>query len=157
VTFGIQGVKRFSYSLGRDFISSAVLRDNLLIMAGGTANPVGTGMLAAVWLHQPKQLLSTATEPGQKTPDESEASNGLKLYPNPAAGFVYLEWGNGGKNVQQVDLIDMNGQVLKSWSRPANGAKNIRLELGNLRPGSYVLTVRNSSGEMERRKLVIGD
>jgi len=71
----------------------------------------------------------------------------LKLYPNPAASQLYIE-NNAGAS---VTIYDISGKVVQSVT---NAAKNARIDVSGLKPGSYVVKVKES-GAVKVAKLNI--
>lgn len=44
---------------------------------------------------------------------ENNAVNGIKIYPNPTQGLIYMEWTN--LNSTSLQLININGQIIQSF------------------------------------------
>lgn len=68
------------------------------------------------------------------------AENGLNVsvYPNPATDFVTIE----ADDLQQVILMDMTGKTLSSIA--AEG-RSVRLDVGNLKAGVYLISAKTRS------------
>lgn len=77
------------------------------------------------------------------TTEESEELN-FKIYPNPARGVLYIDipakYGNC-----QIDILTMNGQVLKSITQRAGFGKN-EIYLNSLSAGAYIVRISSSKG-----------
>lgn len=73
---------------------------------------------------------------------EEELLAGLKAYPNPTEGLLYLEGEAGGEAVH-IALYNSQGQAIQRW--PAGGVFWKALDLGHCPAGVYVLEAR--SGE----------
>lgn len=105
----------------------------------------GRGLFAAVYelnIYVGQEELATGTEK-------------INIYPNPASGWVNIEMKTGGRDDVRVSISDLNGRIL---SRRTFGAENgtfvRRMEIENLKPGLYLLTVLNGK-EAITQKLVI--
>ena len=68
----------------------------------------------------------------------------LKLYPNPAAGTVYV---NG--DYAQVRIYDLSGRLVRSY------AAQSRIPLSGLRSGIYVFYFTDARGRKAVRKVVV--
>ena len=66
-----------------------------------------------------------------------EAEGYLKVYPNPAAEFVAIE--SGDAVIEQVRLLNVAGQVLKTVSQ---SAKSIKLSMSGLSTGTYFAEIQ---------------
>jgi hypothetical protein len=76
----------------------------------------------------------------------------VKVYPNPATGYVMVDF--QGKEVSDVQLVDMNGRILRVTD--TKSASELRMDVGGVSPGVYLLKL-NSGSHTEYVKLVIGD
>ena len=65
-----------------------------------------------------------------------EIDQDIKIYPNPASDFIRIE---SPKEVGQVEIINMNGQVLKSFKDTK------RIPIQDLINGAYILTIDGAS------------
>ena len=79
----------------------------------------------------------------------------IRIYPNPANSTVNIEMKEGNRDDIRVFISDLSGKIL---SRRAFGAENgtlvHRIDIGNLKPGLYLLTVR-SGKETTTNKLIV--
>lgn len=66
---------------------------------------------------------------------ENESNNNLKLYPNPAFDFLNIE---SKKLMEVVDIYDVSGRVVKSYSLNKNKTK---LNIEDLDKGNYYVSV----------------
>lgn len=62
----------------------------------------------------------------------------LKLYPNPAREFVYVQI-PPGKSLSQVSLLDQQGKVLKVLSGKSLVDRPVSISLRGLSPGAYYI------------------
>jgi uncharacterized delta-60 repeat protein len=158
IAFGPQGIRRVSYSMGNDYFAASLLQDNLLIMAGSTAIPAPAGILAAVSLYSPNNKLAEApSDPGIGLRKEAPEPGGLKLFPNPATTFVELTWKPGSTDEPaEIQLYDLQGRLLQNSNNlPQNGS--LRLQTGQLIPGTYILTVKSKNGSFNQYKIIVGN
>ena len=82
-------------------------------------------------------LKVTTAAPGQ--------SFALKLSPNPASNTLYLEGAQGGQGTLEIDLSDVQGKVLKTWTVQKQGATwNQSIDVSNLPRGNYFIRVRGT-------------
>lgn len=79
---------------------------------------------------------------------------GLKMYPNPTAGKLRVEWDlSSGKSATMLTITDLTGRAVQTQQlRTATGSTT--LQLNNLAPGLYQLSV-NSGTERVTKKLLI--
>jgi hypothetical protein len=77
-------------------------------------------------------------------------ADGLKLFPNPAAGRLYLEWNAPGRFVQGR-LINTNAQAVRAFRLQGQRAT---VNLNGLPPGMYLVQLLTAEGRQVVRKLV---
>lgn len=87
---------------------------------------------------------------GLTNTSELDLSTGLKLFPNPAAGQVYLEWNAPGQFVQGR-LVNTNAQAVRTFSLQGQRAT---VNLNGLSPGMYLVQLLTAEGRQVVRKLV---
>lgn len=80
-----------------------------------------------------------------------ENNNGLRVYPNPASGFVTLE-NTSGEPVQTAELANATGQTV--FRAEADAISNGRLDLPQLPAGVYILRATSGS-EVFTTKLML--
>ncbi|WP_034062651.1 T9SS type A sorting domain-containing protein [Lacinutrix jangbogonensis] len=77
--------------------------------------------------------------------------NALKLYPNPSHGLVTIR--NSGIALEQVNLTDINGRVVASFS--LNGITDSKqLNLSDLTSGLYLLTITSKEASTVKRLII---
>lgn len=65
----------------------------------------------------------------------------VTLSPNPANVFVNV-WIDGYSNTtSHIQLLDMNGKLLKQQFKPVNSTQPVRMNLGGLNKGIYILKI----------------
>lgn len=80
----------------------------------------------------------------------------VSIYPNPAHDKVMLKFFNDEADVTTIKLTDITGKVIKSM--PANtvsGENNVILNLDNVQPGMYYITLASPNKQFIGLKLVI--
>ncbi|MGA2822209.1 MAG: T9SS type A sorting domain-containing protein [Bacteroidales bacterium] len=65
----------------------------------------------------------------------------IDINPNPATYFTEI---NSNVVIQKIDLINLNGSIIKSI--PGNRSKKIRINVGDLSPGIYLVSVVSGGG-----------
>ena len=79
---------------------------------------------------------------------------GFKVYPNPAQDYLKLEFTNLGIGTYQVGLLSLDLKMIHS--QPVHsGSGELRIPVGHLSPGVYLVSVRSAKGEMLTKKVVI--
>ena len=78
---------------------------------------------------------------------ESNASLGVKVYPNPVRDVVNTT----GENLSSIEIQNMTGQCISKHQ--ANGAEN-RIDVSALRAGLYLLNIMDENGKCCVRKFV---
>jgi subtilisin family serine protease len=61
----------------------------------------------------------------------------LRLYPNPTATLVNIEW-EGLPAVSRIEIISLNGQILK-FLNPETSASNSEIDVSSFAPGFYFI------------------
>ena len=85
---------------------------------------------------------------------EEEIKNYFKLYPNPANGYVNIEFSETMKNAKLL-ISDLMGRVVHTQS--LNGKDAIQMDVSALSAGVYMVTVSNENGSVSTQQLVVGD
>jgi PKD repeat protein len=95
---------------------------------------------------------STITSDGNAS-NESIAIRGL--YPNPVVDQFVLELSSELDEDLELTIWSISGQeVMKQQHHVKKGINRIKHGTNNLRPGVYVLTIRNSKGTLVSKRLV---
>mgnify|MGYP001582905631 CR=1 FL=1 len=84
---------------------------------------------------------------GVHTDDETLRS-GYQVYPNPSNG-VFLFTSNDNKNLTTIQVFDLQGQLIKSKSIPANSTYAI--DLSNRSSGMYMLRIEQNGRAITER------
>jgi subtilisin-like proprotein convertase family protein len=75
------------------------------------------------------------------------------LFPNPASETVQLAFGEALEANTRVQLIDMAGREMGTWSMDS-GASSLSIQVKNMPKGIYLVSVRNQAGS-GIKKLVV--
>jgi Secretion system C-terminal sorting domain len=81
--------------------------------------------------------------------NENQLKNNLSVTPNPASDYADVV---SEQIIQEVDFVDLNGSIVKSI--PGNRSKKIRINVGDLSPGIYLVSVVTGGG-VAVKKLVV--
>lgn len=102
----------------------------------------------------PAFVFPTAGEPIAAQPT---ATAFTAVFPNPARGPVQAQYALGAAQAVTLELIDLLGRRVRSEDvgRQAAGAHEVRLDMGGLRPGLYVLRLRGDAGAEATRRVVV--
>jgi hypothetical protein len=76
---------------------------------------------------------------------ENSALQGVVLYPNPASGVLYIE----GMDVSAVNIHSITGLLMKTK------LNSKEIDLSDIEPGSYVVTVADNEENSVRKLIVI--
>ena len=81
--------------------------------------------------------------------DATVDENAFMFYPNPAKGFVILEFETLHES-ERVQIFDMRGRMVKIAEAGA-GKKQMRIDISNLSKGTYIIRFGNAA-----KKLIVG-
>ncbi len=86
--------------------------------------------------------------------NNTEFSNELQLFPNPAKDVTYLRFGEVPFGNAAVMIVNQAGQTVRSFTRPAQSGQQIEINIAGLPAGMYftVVTVDDRRGV---KKLVV--
>lgn len=71
------------------------------------------------------------------------------IYPNPVSGEFFTIETN--KNVQTIELVDMNGRKVNV----KYNALNNTVSLANVKPGNYIISATTQKGELIKKSIII--
>ncbi|MCB9183132.1 MAG: VCBS repeat-containing protein [Flavobacteriales bacterium] len=74
---------------------------------------------------------------------EESHADGLRVYPNPASGFLTIDAGSL-TGITAIDLLDVTGRIARSLGASASGVSMVDLQ--GLSAGQYTVRVRHASG-----------
>lgn len=78
----------------------------------------------------------------------------IAVYPNPATGFIEIAPDLAGTTLVSVQLLDVNGKVVKTQSETTGPGQIIKMNLENISKGLYILKL-SYNGTIGTEKLVI--
>ena len=86
---------------------------------------------------------------------ENDQESGLKIYPNPANGNVFIE-NSQNNRYRDIQIVDLKGQLMQEvdlTTLPAN--QRVNVDVSDLPAGIYFVNAINVSGERENHKLIV--
>jgi len=89
--------------------------------------------------------------------DQPEDQPGIRVYPNPSNGILYLEGSLDQQKTGMIQLYDLRGQMLMKKAISSPGSFRESLQVQHLSPGSYLVVVRGDDGTILQREQVIID
>jgi len=99
-------------------------------------------------------VFPTSSEPDVAQP---VATGFTAAFPNPARGVMQAEYSLAEPQTVTLELIDLLGRRVRETElgpQPA-GEHDVRIDLGGLRPGLYVLRLRGDAGAEATRRVVV--
>ena len=79
----------------------------------------------------------------------------IKVYPNPTTGDVFVNWGSPTKQEVNLQIVDVNGKIIKQITRQSTGVIQTELiQLGNHPAGIYILRVMTVKNGVITRPIV---
>ena len=69
------------------------------------------------------------------------SNDNVSIFPNPASDYLHIE--QGEENISHVEIINLQGQVIKSQRILGNQST---LNLANLSAGVYIIKIYTNSG-----------
>lgn len=86
--------------------------------------------------------------------EEGASVSILRLWPNPANGWVRIVLPMGSMGSVRIDVVDAQGRVVLSESRITHGGADLLIETIGLSPGSYVLRAAHADEVLWARFIV---
>ena len=74
---------------------------------------------------------------------EENEDNSLTIFPNPAKDVLNI---NSDKAINQIDVYDMNGKLVKSYTNVSN-----TINIKDLSTGAYMLNITTEDGQVSRK------
>ncbi len=94
----------------------------------------------------------------QEKPIEGKQNLQLKLFPNPAKNYAFVEFELQNSEAALLEVFDLQGNAVTRllYNEVSAGILNrLRLDLGELVRGIYLVKLSTKSGEQEVKKLVV--
>lgn len=82
--------------------------------------------------------------------NETEISNGIKLYPNPAKDITNIDLRDFTRNVSQIKILNLQGQLVKMIDDPKN-QEIIQIDLKDISDGIYFVQFLASDGIITKK------
>ena len=83
---------------------------------------------------------------GTQATVETSAKDHVKLYPNPFVDVLKI---SDIKNLQNVEVTDISGRLVKTIKNPSH-----ELQLGDLKSGLYIVTLHYKEGQSKSYKVM---
>jgi hypothetical protein len=74
----------------------------------------------------------------------------LKIYPNPATTTLYFELAENDNQIEQIQLLSLNGQVLRQYQQSSSS-----IDVSNLNAGMYILQIALTNGARVNQRIVV--
>jgi len=81
------------------------------------------------------------------------SSGGIRLYPNPARGFLRIIDENGTNQIREITLVDFTGRVV--LSRQGSGENEFEFDLSSLSQGTYTVRLKGEHALVNRKLVII--
>jgi hypothetical protein len=91
-------------------------------------------------------FLMSFTEDNVITATTSEIANSILLYPNPTSGNIHID---SEADITNISLQSMEGITIRNWK--SDHAKQEALDVNNLPPGMYLLTIQSNEGQITKK------
>jgi hypothetical protein len=79
------------------------------------------------------------------------------VYPNPANDYITITLTTAGKILNNIELIDVTGKIIRTWtlSGKTNGSTQIELSISDIVPGSYMLSVNTEEEVLQQQVQIV--
>ena len=115
-------------------------------LRAGSGNSVALGEAAGA---ESEWQLVRADNQSIPSNDAGLTRSAFAIYPNPTEGQLHIQ---GSQQDYQMSLLDLSGRVMM---RHGSLRGTVRLDVGHVRPGLYVVKVRDAQGLEVRRRIII--
>jgi hypothetical protein len=82
-----------------------------------------------------------------------ELSSAINIFPNPTSGNVTIDATNLAQNVNQINILNVQGQMVFAFNQLGSKAV-FDLNLTNLPEGIYVVQLQTSAGVLSKRLIL---
>ncbi|MFT6443303.1 MAG: hypothetical protein ACJASM_002863 [Salibacteraceae bacterium] len=79
-----------------------------------------------------------------------ELMQGIRIYPNPASTEIHIDVTDSGRQIENLQMISINGQVVKKYQK----ADRI-LDVATLRNGIYILKIELADGAQINKRVMV--
>lgn len=89
--------------------------------------------------------------------EKSKIVNNMSLFPNPSNGIVYVKFNGSYDETAFINILDINGRVVKSDNLGKLNASQINymFDTNELSAGIYIVNINGSSGIKRVAKLIV--
>lgn len=84
----------------------------------------------------------------------STPSKSFQVFPNPTKEELTLEWPLKSGSVYTLQLLDLQGKLVREWKGMADGTAVMTLYLEDVATGVYLLTVQSTHGVWNQRVMI---
>jgi hypothetical protein len=107
-------------------------------------------------LNNNSSLLAIFEEDETQTIEFAEGNNiNLNLYPNPTTNFININLDSAGNQKINLQISNLLGQVVYEQSAQTTGNYKSVIDISNLSPAMYLLTIKLESGSHKTEKFLI--
>jgi photosystem II stability/assembly factor-like uncharacterized protein len=86
---------------------------------------------------------------------ESSILGELKLYPNPAGNTLNVAFNSSSVTNANISILNHLGQVVMTVDETVTeGSQQLSIDISNLHPGIYVMTIQDDRGEVSRKQFI---
>lgn len=85
--------------------------------------------------------------------NEIFSESGIKIYPNPASNFMYVEFADRPRGNVSYKILDMSGRVI--YQRSEHSANDrLEINISSFSPGNYMLYIKSDDKEITKKIIV---
>ena len=97
----------------------------------------------------------TATHASAPVSELTENTTKQFLYPNPASGFLYLDFNSRIEGSGNVEILNTTGQLIKQNAiKISKGYNHVRISINDIKEGMYLLRINNGELNMIRKFVI---
>lgn len=85
---------------------------------------------------------------------ESEISDLIKIYPNPAKEYVIIDLKDFTGKVDQIYILNIQGQMVDALNLESNNEKIVNMSLNNYSEGIYLIQLHSAEGILIKKIIV---
>ncbi len=86
---------------------------------------------------------------------EKNALEGIKVYPSPAQGKVYVQAGSLSVAISGIEILDITGQLIMRWTPLNTGVDKHELNIGDLTTGIYLMLIKSGDEVFKQRNQIV--
>lgn len=83
----------------------------------------------------------------------SGVSTRLRIYPQPANGFIAVEIENNQDEIETVQLFDPSGRLVSAFTGKI--LQHQKLQIDNVLPGAYIISIKTTKGTSYSKPLLV--